>query len=326
MNILKRDKFIKKNTEVWQELESLASRINKKGIKKLNSADVKKFQSLFRKSSHHLAYARTHYPDSNITKYLNSLIGKCHNHIYVVKKISIKDLFNYIVYGFPQILKEIKAYIIISFAFFALGSLISLLMVMYNPENAQLFLPDNFIEAIQNPTSNGGQWNYPLMSSYIMVNNIGVALRSFVFGITLGLGTIYVLFINGALLGALTALVYLYGEPVNYWSLILPHGIIELVAIFIAGAAGLIIAKYILIPGKYSRKNALIKGSKKAVSLIGGITFFLIIAGIIEGFFTPLEVSSIIKLIFATFTGLILIVYFTIPYINKNNNYSSSYS
>jgi ZIP family zinc transporter len=66
-------------------------------------------------------------------------------------------------------------------------------------------------------------------------------LKAFVYGITLGLGTVYVLFFNGAVLGSLTGLIYTYNDPANYWSLILPHGIIELTAVFIAGAAGLMV-------------------------------------------------------------------------------------
>jgi uncharacterized membrane protein SpoIIM required for sporulation len=153
-----------------------------------------------------------------------------------------------------------------------------------------------------------------------MFNNISVSLRAFVFGITLGLGTIYVLFMNGALLGALTALMYMYGSPKHYWSLILPHGVIELTAIFISGAAGLIIAKSILLPGEFTRKHSLIKGAKKAVSLVMGVVLMLVVAGIIEGFFTPLAISENVKLAFAAVTAIILAIYFTVPYLIKMKN------
>jgi uncharacterized membrane protein SpoIIM required for sporulation len=180
-----------------------------------------------------------------------------------------------------------------------------------------LFLPQQYIEGIKSGAAGGGQWNYPLMSSYIMTNNILVSLRAFVLGITLGLGTIYVLFFNGAMVGSLTGLIYLYGDPVNFWSLILPHGVIELTAIFISGAAGLIIAKSMLLPGEHSRKDSLIKGTKEASSLVMGIILLLIIAGIIEGFYTPLEISETAKLAFAGVTAIVLAVYFSIPYFIK---------
>lgn len=311
------EQFIQINSSTWKELESFFSKINKKGIKSLPSGEVKKFLHIFRLSSHHLAYARTHYPKSNLTVYLNSLVGKSHSHVYAVRKISPGSFFRYIYYGFPKLLKENRLYILSSFGFFILGCLLSMVMVSININNASFFLPKEIIENIKAGKLGGGAWDYPLMSSFIMVNNISVSLKAFVFGITLGLGTIYVLFQNGALLGALTALVYMYGDPIGFWSLILPHGVIELSAIFIAGASGLIIGKSILLSGEYPRKHSLINGTKKAVSLIMGIVVMLIIAGIIEGFFTPLNIPATSKLVFAAVTGVILIVYFAIPYMVK---------
>lgn len=312
-------KFIKKHSDTWGKLESLSSIINKKGIKSLSSNQIKDFLNIFRQCSHHLAYARTHYPNSNVINYLNNLISKGHSHVYAVKKSSFRDFKDYILSGFPELLKKNRIYLLESFGFFTLGIIISFLFVLYKPEQAYLFLPGDLVDSIKANRLGGGEWNYPLMSSYIMINNITVALRAFVLGITLGLGTIYVLFFNGTMMGALTALVYLYADPIKYWSLILPHGIIELSAIFISGTAGLIIAKSILLPGKYSRKHALIAGCKQAVSLIVGVIFMLIIAGIIEGFFTPLDINNYLKLLFAAVTVLILGIYCSTPYLIKQN-------
>jgi uncharacterized membrane protein SpoIIM required for sporulation len=253
-----------------------------------------------------------------VVQYLNSLIGRCQSHIYAVKRISPGSALNYLYHGFPQLLSENKFYVMLSFGFFALGAVISLILVSLNSDNALMFLPKYMVEGIKGGTSGGGgEWNYPLMSSYIMVNNITISLRAFVFGITLGLGTTYLLFYNGAILGSLTGLIYLYGSPVNYWSLILPHGVIELTAVFISGAAGLIIAKGILIPGEYSRRHSFVNGAKKAVSLVPGIVLMLVIAGIIEGFYTPLKIQEGSKLLFAGITAILLAVYFSIPYFIK---------
>lgn len=315
---MKEEQFIKANSNTWRELEELSAVINKKGIKTMPSNDVKKFLSTFRQSSHHLAYARTHYPESSVVTYLNSLVSKCHSNVYAVRKFSPGTVLKYIGYEFPRLLKVYKWYILSSFGFFAFGVALSLILTALNSNNASIFLPQDMIEGVKSgKAGSGGQWNYPLVSSQIMVNNITVSLKAFAFGITLGLGTMYVLFMNGALLGSLTALMYMYGNPKSFWSLILPHGVFELTAIFISGACGLIIAKHLLLPGEYTRKYSLIDGSKKAVSLIMGVVFMLIIAGIIEGFFTPLNISADSKLAFAVITAVILAVYFSIPYVIK---------
>ena len=315
------EQFIQINSNTWKELENFFPKLNKRGVKSLPSGEVKRFLHIFRLSSHHLAYVRTHFPKSNLEVYLNSLVGKSHSHVYAVRKISPGSFIRYISCGFPRLLKENAMYILYSFGFFALGGIIAMLLVYINTDNASFFLPVDLIGNIKSGKAGGGQWNYPLMSSYIMVNNISVSLRAFVFGVTLGLGTIFVLFQNGALLGALTALIYMYGDPVGYWSLILPHGVIELAAIFISGAAGLVIGKSMLLPGEYTRKHSLIIGTKSSVSLIPGVVVMLIIAGIIEGFFTPLDISAVSKLIFAAVTAVVLIVYCGIPYVVKEKNH-----
>ena len=317
MQQLTEEAFIKKYSGIWTELENTFTIVHKKGIKALASREVKNFLHLFRQCSHHLAYARTHYGKSDVEGYLNSLVSKCHSHVYAVRKFSLRDLAEFFLYGFPGLLKNYKWFVMSSFGVFAAGFLLSLLMVLSNDGNALLFIPQQLAEGVKGGNMGGGDWNYPLMSSYIMTNNISVALRAFVFGITLGIGTMYVLFFNGAMLGALTALVYLYSRPVEYWSLILPHGIIELAAIFISGAAGLMIAKSILLPGDYSRKHSLILGSKRAISLIAGVILMLVIAGIIEGFFTPLDIAAQWKLLFALITFIGLAVYLAIPYFIK---------
>ncbi len=314
---MKEQQFININSNTWRELENLTAKIEKRGIKSLPSDDIKSFLRMFRQSSHHLAYARTHYPQSSIIAYLNSLIGRCHSHIYAVKKVSPMALIKYITTIFPKLLKEWKTYIIASFLFFFAGFLISFLMVLYSPDNASMFLPKQYIDSVTNSQLGASQWNDALMSSQIMVNNIKVSLMAFVLGITLGAGTIYVLFQNGYILGSLAGLVYVYSDPVRFWSLILPHGVIELTAIFISGAAGLMIAKSLLIPGEYTRSHSLIDGAKKSVSLIWGVIFLLVIAGIIEGFFTPLNISYYTKLCFAGLTAVVLALYFSIPYTDK---------
>ncbi|WP_432403046.1 stage II sporulation protein M [Wukongibacter sp. M2B1] len=311
--------FIQKHSSSWEELKQLTDILDQKGISTLKPKELRSFLYLFRTTSHHLAYSRTHFQESDIVPYLNSLIGRAHNHIYAVKRGNLSGIFKYFRVEFPKHVKIYHKYILSAFLIFMIGFFLSLVLVTMNSENASYFLPQTMIENIDWDMSSNEAWDYPLMSSIIMVNNISVSFKAFVFGVTLGIGTIYVLFYNGAILGALTGLVYIFGNPVHYWSLILPHGIIELTAIFISGGAGLIVARSILIPREYLRKHSIIKGAKEAVSLVFGIILMLIIAGVIEGFFTPLDISPNGKLMFALATAVGLSLYFSIPYFNKDN-------
>jgi uncharacterized membrane protein SpoIIM required for sporulation len=150
------------------------------------------------------------------------------------------------------------------------------------------------------------------MSAVIMANNIRVAMLALAFGVIGGVGTAWVLFYNGIILGALAAYVTSIGGASNaliFWSLILPHGVPELYAIFLAGACGLLIGKGMLIPGSYTRRDALIKNAREAVVLVPMVVILLVVAGLIEGFFTPLGVSPYFKLGFAGLAFMALALY-----------------
>ncbi len=304
------DKFIEKNILHWNKLKHYTDIIEKSGHRKLSHKELREFLHLFRKTSHDLAYARTHFSNSDIHNSLNGLIGRAHNHIYITKKASLTDIKGFYVSDLPAALHKYRSYIFMSFGVFMIGFFISFLLTLLNADSAAYFLPKEMLENINWDMKGPDDWNYPLMSSAIMVNNITVALKAFVFGIFLGVGTIYILFLNGALLGSLTGLVYTVGNPISYWSLILPHGVIELTAIFISGGVGLMLGKSLLIPGKYSRKHSLIYNAKESIPLLLGSASMLIIAGIIEGFFTPLSISPVTKLVFAGITALLLIAYY----------------
>lgn len=315
MNI---EQFIEKNSPSWIELKNLTELIDKKGIKQLDSKQLKHYLYLFRKSSHQLAYARTYYPGSEVIPYINSLVANSHNHIYSVKKYDFSEVSGFFRFALPNNIRKYKNYILFATAIFLFGFILSWLLVANDPKSATYFMPQEMIENINWDMASSDQWDYPIMSSYIMTNNISVAFKAFVLGITLGIGSIYILFSNGALLGALTGLVYHNGNPIRYWSLILPHGILELTAIFIAGGAGLMLARSILIPGEYSRKHSIIRSAKEAINLMLGVIVFLIIAGIIEGFFTPINISPVYKLIFAGLTLIMILTYFMIPYLKSD--------
>jgi uncharacterized membrane protein SpoIIM required for sporulation len=142
-----------------------------------------------------------------------------------------------------------------------------------------------------------------------MVNNIYVSALAFALGITFGLGTVYMLAMNGFLLGALASLFAGYGKSLFFWSLILPHGILELTAIFIAGGAGLRIGYSLIRPGAFRRKDALITAARSSLSLMGLVVLLLIAAALIEGYFTPLPIAAEIKLGVALLTAVPLVWY-----------------
>jgi uncharacterized membrane protein SpoIIM required for sporulation len=132
---------------------------------------------------------------------------------------------------------------------------------------------------------------------------------AFALGALLGLGTLYVMAMNGALIAAVLALVYRAGYGHELVSFMVGHGVIELSCIFLAGGAGLLIGSAILLPGDLSRGDALKTRGLEAVRLIAGCVPLLIIAGIIEGFISPAPINPAIKFAIGITTGLALYSY-----------------
>ena len=300
--------FIQKNKNNWDKLAAYNMLLSKKNIGRLPTEDISEFTELFRITGHHLAFARTHFAESNTTAYLNGLVGCAHNYFYTREKMRLSTVLHYFRCSFPRQVRQEWRFFWVSLTAFALSGVFVYLLCSLDPALLGFFMQGELSEP------NGGipGWTFPALSSFIITNNIRVTAMAFAFGFLAGAGTLYILLINGGLIGA-----YVYAAASSglsmavFWSLILPHGFIELIAIFISGAAGLMIGRGILTPGRLLRKDAVIKEAKRAVCLMPGIAFMLIVAGLIEGFFTPLEIAYGWKFALAFITLIFTVLYLT---------------
>jgi uncharacterized membrane protein SpoIIM required for sporulation len=151
----------------------------------------------------------------------------------------------------------------------------------------------------------------PFVSSFIMTNNIKVSFFAFAGGILVGLFTLFLLVENGLMLGVAALAVVRHGTALGFWGFVAPHGVIELPAIFIASGAGLMLGYALVNPGEYSRRTALAMAGRDAVLLIFGVVAMLIVAGIIEAFFSPTLLPAPLKLLTAALIFAAEVAYFT---------------
>jgi uncharacterized membrane protein SpoIIM required for sporulation len=305
---MKEAKFIKQHSDTWKALENILS--GKSNM--LNAFEImEKRMNLYRAVCRHLSYAQTYYPDSSLCTYLARLTSEAHAAIYV--HTQKRSIWGFLSRGLPGAIRTNSRFILVSAAVFGGAALISFAVSLFNPDIASVFLPAELQDMVQNtnpePQASVDSWISPLMSGYIMVNNIYVSVLALGLGLTCGIGTIYVLATNGFLLGSLAAVYAANGGSLVFWSLILPHGVWELTAIAIAGGIGLKIGYSLIRPGIYKRSDSLLMAARSSISLIALIVIMLIVAGIIEGFFTPSNVSPTLKLAFAAATIIPLTLY-----------------
>lgn len=148
------------------------------------------------------------------------------------------------------------------------------------------------------------------MSAMIVANNVKVAIMAFAGSVTLGVLTLYIIAYNGLMLGGLGALFANAGFGYDFWATIAPHGVIELTAIQIAGAAGLLIAAGVLYPGRLRRRDAIAANSRRAGTLILGVASMLIAAGTIEGFISPQPWPPNTRIAIGAVSAAALLLYF----------------
>jgi len=312
---MKIDQFIEQKQTSWTRLSELIKLAEQRGLKNRNN--LLELGRLYRQASSDLSYTKSSFKDREIINYLNQLVARAHSQIYLPEPFTTGHILHFYRSVFPDLFRQSFSYILLSCMIFVLSSVFSYIIVKNDTGTTKIFLPDEFAIPVEEglkekqigakfPPSMG-----PALSSKIMTNNISVGFKAFAFGITAGLGTVYVLIFNGFMLGSLAALFNNYHYDIHFWSLILPHGITELAAIFISGGAGLILADAMINPGDLTRTDSMKINGQKAIKLILGVIPMFIIAGIIEGFITPLDISPYIKLIFSVITGLLLILYFS---------------
>lgn len=300
--------FLKQNRPIWTELEQLLFRFRKQP-KRITAADIDQLSHLYKQTAAHLAFIRAYYPADELTIYLNQLVATAHNYAYKEQHTSGFSLSRFLHRYLFTLLHKRLPFIGVATCLFLLGAGFGFAAVQQDPLNLHLVIPAEIANNIDPAQIGKGHddVNSSLMSTTIMFNNIRVAMLAFVSGITFGLFTIYLLVYNGMLVGALAAVFWQAGKTYEFWAFILPHGIIELTAIFIAGGAGLYMGYRMLVPGQYSRKYQLLEAVKESAQLLVSTIPLFVIAGVIEGYITPSTLSLELKYACACLTLVLLI-------------------
>lgn len=299
--------FILKNKESWEQLEALLKKPHK---------DPDQLQELFTKVSSDLSYARTFYPNRTVRLYLNGLTQRVLDLIQNRKSsFSFDDIKEFYLHDLPQQLWRARKTILVSFLIFSLAILIGVVSTMYNPEFTRVILGDQYVEMTNENINKGdpmavyksqGQVD---MFFGITINNIRVAFLAFVLGLFGSVGTVMLLMFNGIMLGTFQFFFYKKGLFLTSFLTIWIHGTIEISAIIIAGAAGLILGDGLLYPKTYSRSLSMQVASKRALRVLMSTVPLFVMAGFLESFITRLTgLPTIVK------AGIILISLLFIVY------------
>ncbi len=312
MNI---DEFISERKEEWARLETIAEKIGPASISKISRHELWELGKLYTAAVSDLSILKSSDLSmdggSDEIAYLNSLVIRIHGVIYRKEPFRWSSVGRFFLAGFPETVRKAGPYVLLSTAIFVVFGFVGFGMGLTEPGFIELMVPESIISRVDE----GRVWFdnlhtvAPMASSYLMTHNISVTFLIVAAGITFGVGTMYLLAVNGLLLGTVTALCFEHGLSEEFWSFVLPHGSLELSAICIAGGAGLVLGQAVADPGQYRRSEYLSVRGRLAGKLAIGCVLLLVFAGVIEAFFSPAPFPVWLKFAFAGVSFASLLTY-----------------
>lgn len=274
--------FIQKRQPQWKQLEAVLRRVEGSGLASLDEEQAVEFGRLYRCAASDLNQAQTFVRGDATVQYLNDLVARCYLVIYAKTKVDVWGLLRYLFWGYPAVFRRNLNPLLLATALTLAGTLLGFLASYYDRDSRFYLLPD--MHTIQ-PGDEGHQQSggeLAQFSSFLFANNVRVSLVAFALGVTLGVGTAWLLFYNGIALGALGAIFVEAGELRAYCTGVLPHGVLEIPAILIGGAAGFVLARGMIRARPWPRLEEMADASKEALLLLFGCVPLLAVAAVLE--------------------------------------------
>jgi len=311
--------FVQKNQDKWVQFE------------KKPPADADQMAATFIELTDDLSFARTFYPNSGTERYLNQLAGKYYLDLYKNRKQSYKRLITFWKTELPLMFYSAHRQLLHSFLIFSVAILVGAFSSANDETFVRLILGDSYVNMTIENIEKGDPMavykfaNADFMFLRIMVNNIKVAFFAFTAGIFLSIGTIFVLFYNGVMLGSFQYFFFQHGVLKESLLSVWIHGTLEISAIIIAGCAGLILGKSILFPGTYSRMESFWMGVRRGVKIVAGLVPVFIMAALLESFVTRhTGIPTWLSLMIIGGSAVFIIFYFIIYPFFLNKRYHDS--
>lgn len=245
-----------------------------------------------------LGYSKTFYPHSKVTQYLNDLASRIYLTIYRNKREESSRITRFFKTELPLTIRRHHREILYAFLIFTGFAIMAAFSAAHDETFVRGVLGDGYVEMTEDNITKGDPFGVykhsnPLnMFAYIALNNIYVSFQVFVWGIFLGLGTVYMLFTNGVMVGSFQY--YFFAKNLGWQSILVIwcHGTLEISAIILSGSAGLILSNSILFPGSHKRLHSLMNGAKDGMKLMIALVPILLVAAFLEGFVTRYSYSS----------------------------------
>ncbi len=305
---MREGQFIQQNIEKWKTYQYEPT------------TDPDEMANRFTELVNDLGYAKTFYPQSKVTQYLNKLASEIYLGIYKNKKEESSRIVRFWKTELPLVIEKYHRELLYAFLIFLFFALVAAFSAANDQSFVRGVLGNDYIEMTEQNIAKGDPFGVykggdsASMFLWIAVHNISVSFLIFILGILAGLGTVWMLFNNGVMLG--TFQYYFFSKGLGWQSVLVIwiHGTLEISSIIIAGAAGIVLAKSLVFPGTYKRLYSLKRGAKDGIKMMIGLIPVFVLAAFLEGFVTryshmPVWLSLFILISSASFIIWYFIIY-----------------
>ena len=300
--------FIKKNKKRWLKNQEQPSE------------DPDEIAADFTQLVDDLAYAKTFYPSGKVTGFINAQASKIYLDIYKNRKEESNRLITFWKYDLPLTIRKHHRVVLFAFIFFLVFFIIGYFTSAKDEGVARGIFGDNYVDQTQENIAKGNPFgiyehgNAFLSWISLMIHNIRVSLLMFVSGIFCGIPSLYLSIQNAVMLGTFDQFFAARGFGLDFWLVVFVHGTLEITAIILASAAGLVLGKSFLFPGTIKRMAAFKQGAKDGVKIMIGLMPVFALAAFFEGFITRLynDISILTTIIFIL--SVLFVIWYFIVY------------
>jgi uncharacterized membrane protein SpoIIM required for sporulation len=282
------DRYLAAHRPTWNRLAELANRAQRQPAS-LSPVEVDELIALYQRVSSQLSYARNHYADPTLTAELTSIVATANSTLYRRTASTGASWRRFFTVSFPGAIWHLRRFVAIAALATFLPTAV-LAIWLAETEEALAYVADEAARAAYVEEDFEAYYSSEPAGQFateVLINNIQVSFTAFAVGVLAGIGSVLVLAYNGGNLGVVLALFIVADQQPRFWGLILPHGLLELTAVVLAGAAGMALGWSLVAPGDRTRGEAFTEEARRSVVVIMGLVLVFITAGIIEGFITP---------------------------------------
>lgn len=325
--VLKSSEFRRAREANWRDLERLVDAAEKRGVRALAPADLQRLPLLYRSTLSSLSVARAIALDRNLLLYLENLALRAFFVVYGPRRALLEGSIQFLRTDFPAAVRAARVHLLIAIAAMAVGVVVGFALTVRDEAWFSILVPAALAQG-RGPESTraslldqeifapwpGVAVALGIVANFLFSHNTIVGILMFSFGLAAGVPTILLLAYQGLTLGAFLALHYDRGLAAEFLGWVAIHGVTEIGAIVLCGAAGLVLADKILFPDRYSRVDSLAQHGRRAAEIAIGAVIMFFLAGILEGVFRQLVASTPGRFAIAAATAIGWLLYFVRPF------------